>query len=150
MIRSSSLARRTPLNRGTKPLRRKTRMKQRREKPRRSGRVRNPAFMAWVRRQPCAVRIEAPDPNRLTPCTGRLESDHQGWRPKGRKSNDDECVPMCKKHHAERTAQWGCFRELDQEQLRAWGARAIERTQAEWRQTQGNAPQPAAEGATEP
>ena len=132
MIRSSSLLRRTPLNRGTKPLRRKTWMKQRRAKPRRSGREIDPAFMAWVRRQPCSVRLDPPDPNRLTPCTGRLEADHQGARPGGRKSNDWECVPMCKYHHEERTNHFGAFRDMKQAGLREWRARQITRTLAEY------------------
>lgn len=131
MIRSSSLARRTPLGRG-KPLKRKTWMKQRRATPRRSGRVRDPEFMAWARKQPCAVRADAPDPNRPTPCTGYVEADHQGERPGGRKSNDAECVPMCEQHHRERTNHFGAFRDLVKAELREWRARAIERTQAAW------------------
>lgn len=131
MIRTS-LARRTPLKRG-KPLQRTTWMKQRRATPRRSERERDPEFMHWVRRQPCSVRVDVPDPNRITPCRGRVESDHMGERPVGRKASDDTCAPMCSKHHKERTWHRGAFFELDQEQLRAWRGRAIERTQQGWR-----------------
>lgn len=125
-MRSSPLARRTPL-------RRKTWMKQRRATPRRSGRVYDVEFRAWCRHQPCAVRDEAPDPNRLTTCGGRVEADHQGARAAGRKADDETCVPLCRAHHRQRTDHSGAFRELDQEQLRAWRGRAIERTQAAWR-----------------
>lgn len=129
MIRTP-LARRTELRRG-KPLKRKTWMKQRRATPRRSGRVRDPAFMAWVRRQLCAVRVDQPDPNRITPCSGRMEADHQGEHPYGRKSNDNETVPMCHGHHGDRTNDTGPFKNLTPEERLAWRERQIARTQAE-------------------
>lgn len=131
MIRSS-LERRTPLGRG-KPLRRKTWMRQRRATPRRSERERDPEFMRWVRRQPCSVRVDPPDPNRLTPCCGRVEADHMGDRAVGRKASDDTCAPMCSTHHVQRSSHHGSFYELDQEELREWRARQIQRTQTDWR-----------------
>lgn len=95
-------------------------------------RPRDRAFMMFVRKLPCAVRVEPPDPLRLTPCTGRVEADHMGDRAVGQKADDTTCVPMCATHHVQRTTHWGCFRNLDREQLRGWRARQIARTQAEW------------------
>lgn len=108
-------------------------MRQRRATPRRSDRVRDPEFMRWVRRQPCSVRVDPPDPNRLTPCSGRVQADHMGERAVGRKADDITCAPMCAGHHVQRSSHHGSFFELDQAQLREWRGRAIERTQADWR-----------------
>lgn len=147
MIRTP-IARRTELKRG-KSLRRKTWMRQRRATPRRSERVYDAERRRWARRQPCAVRIDPPDPNRLTTCSGRVEADHMGDRAAGRKASDDTCVGLCRQHHRERTDHSGAFFELDKEQLRAWRERAIARTQADWKRMNPDhvkAPQTAAEG----
>lgn len=81
--------------------------------------------MAWIRRQPCIVRSLPPDPNRLTPCSGRVEADHLGSRGIGRKADDRTCAPLCQQHHRERTDHSGAFRELGQLELRAWRDQAL-------------------------
>lgn len=127
MIRRAPLRRSGPLCRRTW-LRARGRTSYRR-------RERDLEFMRWVRKLPCAVRAEAPDPrNAPTPCTGRVEADHMGERALGRKAEDTTCAPMCWRHHRERTDHSGSFRALTREDVRAWRARAIERTQAEWSQ----------------
>jgi hypothetical protein len=112
---------------------RTTWMRRRRATPRRSDRERNPEFMEFVRRQPCSVRVDPPDPNRITPCSGRVEADHMGDRAMGRKADDDTCAPMCHAHHVQRSSHHGSFRDLMKPELREWRARQIERTQAAWR-----------------
>lgn len=67
------------------------------------GRVRDPGFLAFVRRQPCAVRQA-----QGLGCEGPIQACHirtslPGEPPTGlqRKPNDDRCTSMCAKHHAE-------------------------------------------------
>lgn len=117
---------RSPLRRKT-PLRRRARLTSR---PRRASsyrrRERDLPFMAWIRRQACIVRVLPPDPNRLTPCGGRVEADHLGDRALGRKADDRTCAPLCAQHHRERTDHAGAWRDLDRAGARAWSARALE------------------------
>lgn len=109
---------RSPMSRGSKPLRRKTWMKRRRSAPRRSDRVRDPEHMRIVRKLPCAVRTTLPTAS--TKCTGRVQADHAGQRPYGRKADDATCIPLCRHHHGERTDFTGTFKGWTREQMRAW------------------------------
>ena len=138
------MMRRTPLSRGTKPLRRTTRLRARGDTKYRR-RARDLPFMRWVKRQTCFVRVLSPFslvaelrpvvmPTKAieTPCSGPIEADHMGERGMGQKAADDTCVPMCRGHHRERHDHAGTFRPLKKPELRAWRARAIEHTQAAW------------------
>jgi hypothetical protein len=106
------------------PLKRKTRLKLRRETERKSGRVRNPEYMAKVRALPCYV-CAWPGPN---------DADHQGEHPYGRKADDDTCVPMCRVCHQLRTdgnipdGHYLEWRQVGKEEMRQWSAVAIEAT----------------------
>lgn len=97
----------------------------RRTKPRRSDRVRDPEFLAWVHTLPCAARA-------LSPCYGPIEADHQGWRPFGRKADDVTAVPLCLLHHRQRTDFSGPFRAWSREDMRIWLRANVEETQAAW------------------
>jgi hypothetical protein len=130
------MMRRTPLNRGTKPLRRTTRLRARGNTAYRR-RERDVPYMLWVKRQPCMLRQICPHPSMpvgfaTTPCEGRVEADHMGARGTGQKADDRTCVPMCRRHHSERHAHAGTFFSLTRDDLRAWRTAAIERTQAAW------------------
>lgn len=114
------LRRRTPLRRS--PMRRG------RRRSRYARRPRDLEFMRLVKRLPCSVRVDPPDPQRRTPCRGRVEADHMGERGLGQKADDRTCAPMCEAHHRERTAHSGAFRDLTRDQVRVWRARAIAHT----------------------
>lgn len=67
------------------------------------GRVRDPGFLAFLRRQPCCVGPLIGDA-----CDGRTDpahirfSDYRAGRLNpgvGRKSDDKWCLPVCRKHH---------------------------------------------------
>jgi hypothetical protein len=107
---------RTAIARST-PLRRSTRLRQRRATPRRSERVRDPAVLARVAALPCAARGLAGHT-----CAGRVEVDHVGARPLGRKCSDvaGELVPLCSLAHRERTDFTGAFRAFTRDQMRAF------------------------------
>lgn len=95
------LHRNTPLRSKT-PLRRKARIRSRRSTPRRSGRVRDRNYLLAVKELPCCLAG-------LGNCSGPIEADHAGRRPLGRKCSDDEAIPLCQKHHRERTDGYGFF-----------------------------------------
>lgn len=70
------------------------------DKRQRQPRKREPGFLAFLRRQPCTFA----GPN----CEGRIDPAHirmhkPGELPTGggRKSDDDRCVPLCRKCHDE-------------------------------------------------
>jgi hypothetical protein len=115
--------RRSPLRRKT-PLRASARRRTSRPSSYRR-RERDLPYMAWIRRQPCVVRTLPPDPNRLTPCSGRIEADHLGGRALGRKADDRTCISLCSQHHRERSDHAGAWRDLDQAAARAWREKAL-------------------------
>ena len=125
------IARRAPMRRG-KPLRRTKRLTSKRSTSSYARRERNRPFMDFVRAQPCSVLVDAPDPQRITPCGGRIEADHLGERGLSHLADDETTAPMCTDHHDQRTNHFGAFRNLNKTQVRAWRARAIDRTQAAW------------------
>lgn len=98
MQQRNNLLRKTPLKR-RKP------MRQKRSRPRRSGRVRDRAYLLAVKGLPCCL-VGTGD------CSGPIEADHAGRRPLGRKCNDDEAIPLCRKHHRDRTDALGFFRGM--------------------------------------
>jgi hypothetical protein len=105
--RRGALARRTPLRR-------------RRPTPRRSERVYDQDYRAWVRRQPCAAReLEGHR------CEGPIEGDHAGRRALGRKADDETMIALCQLGHQHRTGFHGCFGGFDQAAMRAWLERQI-------------------------
>lgn len=87
-----------------------------RKEARRSGRDRDPVFLAKVRRLPCAC-IKA-FPGHV--CEGRVEADHMGPRPLGRKCHDHESGPMCQRAHWERTNYVGLFKNFTAVDMRWW------------------------------
>jgi len=124
-MRTSSLQRRTPLRRV--PFRSRMRATSYSRRPRDLER------MLWIKGLLCSVEEERPDPFRdPTPCTGRVQADHMGMRGLGQKADDSTCAPMCERHHRERTDKFGSFAHVSREDLRAWCARAIARTQQIW------------------
>lgn len=107
---------RTLLKRSSKPLRQKTRMKQRRDTRRKSERVYDTSWMLLVKRLPCcAAQLDV-----HTTCQGVVEADHAGLRPMGRKCSDKDTIPLCSKHHRERTDFRGTFKTWDGARMRAW------------------------------
>lgn len=100
---------------------RRTPVRRRRSKPRRSSRVVDEDFKAIVRTLPCRLRI-------LLRCEGPVEADHQGPHGLGMKADDTTCVPMCRKHHRERTDYTGPFKDWDASMMRAFCDANIEYT----------------------
>lgn len=97
-----------------------------RQTERRSGRDRDPLYLAKVRRMVCAC-IKA-FPGHV--CEGLVEADHQGPRPLGRKCHDHEAVPMCQRAHHDRTNYIGPFKNFTAAEMRAWADQRIAETRA--------------------
>jgi hypothetical protein len=113
-----------------------------RTKPRRSERVRDPAYLERVRELPCVCAppssmgfdvLRAARDRVLYvwgPCAGPVEAHHAGDRPLGRKCGDRDTAPMCHGHHADWTAHAGPFRNETKATRREWSRTWIARTQA--------------------
>lgn len=76
-------------------------------------RPRNVEHMLAVKLLPCCAR-------ELSRCEGVVEADHAGRRGMGQKCPDEQVIPLCTKHHRERTDFSGAFRAWDQARMRAW------------------------------
>lgn len=76
-----------------------------RPQPKPTGRVRDREYMAYVSGLPCVLRgvsyrSKRGDCTIAEDCGGRIEVNHAGSRPMGRKCSDLETLPMCRIHHA--------------------------------------------------
>lgn len=133
------------------PLKRHTRLRQRRATPRRSGRVRDRDYLLAVKELPCClrpddIRVMSREPTwesirgarllsdyvrgMIGPCDGPTEADHAGVRPVGRKADDDTAIPLCRRHHRERTDYTGVFGMFNAALMRNWCDMAIAATRA--------------------
>lgn len=107
------------------PLRRKTRLRAR-GKTKHARRERQFWYMEFVRTLPCAARLL---PVGGFECEGPIQADHVGGR--YGKDSDLRCVPMCRKHHEDRTGRvggGGVFAGWSLERKREWGKQAIAAT----------------------
>ena len=87
-----------------------------RRRERRSARVRDRDFLAYVHTVPCVLAGD----HGPFPCSGRIEASH-GWRrPLGRKDNDDTCVPLCFMHARQWDNDNGYFKGWTRDQRRDW------------------------------
>jgi hypothetical protein len=108
------------LKRGASP-------KRKRSTPRRSGRVRDEAWLAEVRKLPCCAPKWPP-----SLCSGAVEADHVGRRGLGQKCSDRETIPLCNGHHEDRDGRdgnRGPFAGWNPERLRTWLNERIAETQ---------------------
>lgn len=111
----------------TASLKRKTPLRPKRSKSRRTEQARDPGWLADVRKLPCrAVELE-----RATPCMGRVEAHHAGTRPGiGLKCSDLDVLPVCRGHHDELHSLTGTFKRFDKAKLQAWREDQIAWTRA--------------------
>lgn len=91
-------------------------------------RQRDTDYMAWVRRQPCAAKG-------MGVCSGRMEADHTGPRGLNQKADDRTCIPLCHKHHVQRTSFSGPFRSWSQTAMRCWLELLVMTTRARFLRT---------------
>lgn len=94
-----------------------------RRKARRSGRVRDEAYLAKVRGLRCVLW-------NLAQCAGWVEAHHAGPHPAGRKCSDHEAHPFCKYHHSCWHAHSGYFFGMTRANRRYWADQQIAATQA--------------------
>lgn len=119
---------RTPLNRYA-PLRRATWMRARSTTKKYRRRERKLDFMAYVLWLPCELR----NVHGAGRCCGRVQADHAGLRSFGQKADDDTCIPLCEKHHRDRTDYTGYFKNWRGVRMRAWCDRVIHVTQGRYK-----------------
>lgn len=70
-------------------------------------------YMEWVKGLPCLLAAGGG-------CAGMIEADHAGDRGLGQKSKDAECIPLCSRHHRDRTDRQGMFGSFDAQNMRDW------------------------------
>lgn len=105
---------------------RRTPLRRRRATVRRSGRVRDLGYLAWVHTLTCAAAVL---PSHY--CEGGIEADHVGARGLGQKCSDfGQIIPLCTIGHRQRTDHCGPFREFTREDMRAFVAQALADTAA--------------------
>lgn len=86
--------------------------------------------MAWVKTQRCLLARQ----HEAGPCSRGAwsEADHAGERAGWRRADDDTCIPLCARHHRDRTERRGFFAGRPWAWMRAWCDAAIERTRSAW------------------
>jgi hypothetical protein len=112
------------------PLRRKARLRAHSKTSKHSRRERDWPYLAFVHTLPCAARL-------LTStgyeCDGPIEADHIGGR--YGEDSDKRCIPLCRKHHRQRTGVvggGGLWAGWSLERKREWGWEAVAATLAAW------------------
>lgn len=84
------------------PPKRYTPLKRKRSKPRRSSRVRDKAYLEFIRRESCCaylVQVPSLSVHIHSECEGRVHAHHAGARGYGQKASDRTCIPLCMRHH---------------------------------------------------
>lgn len=101
-----------------------------------SERPRDFAHMGMVKQLPCILR----DVEGAGDCSSRLvEADHAGERAYSQKAPDGTTIPMCRRHHQDRTDSTGYFEGFDAAMMREWCDQAIDATnlKTDWLNTIG-------------
>lgn len=75
------------------------------------------SFMLWVKTLPCCASTSFDVPGE---CDGVIEADHAGLRAYNRKAHDRTCIPLCTRHHRQRTDYRGIFEGFGAARMRAW------------------------------
>ena len=114
------------------PLARKTRLKARREEPRRSSRVVDDDYLSRVSTMHCvAIRMMDMDELVRHPCYGPMHAHHMreaSFAGAGQKPSDSFCVPFCQQHHDQWHSNSGIFKGLSKEWRKHFAAAAVEET----------------------
>jgi hypothetical protein len=88
--------------------------------------------MAFVKTCPCLLR----DVDGAGDCDGWVigvvDADHAGARAGFHRADDDTVIPLCARHHRDRTASRGYFAMLTRPERRTWCKAAIEATRAKY------------------
>jgi len=118
-----------PPKREAKPRRPMKRSWIKRKRPRRLSRnLGDPAYMAFVRTLPCAVKAGC-----SADCEGPIHAHHAVTRARGGK--DDTCIPLCNRHHMQWHDANGVFAGMTRFERFAWSVAAIEATQRTYRES---------------
>ena len=83
--------------------------------------MKDPAYLSWVRRQPCYVCGSTPS-----------EAHHRTGAGMGRKASDHDTMPLCTRHHREFHDLSGHFRGWRKMRIREWQADAVTVTAANY------------------
>ncbi len=92
--------------------------RRKRKDPRRSGRVRDEAWLAEVRKLACAACFNP----------GPCEPDHVGRRGLGQKCSDRETIPLCARCHRDRHDCRGFFAGRERDWWAWWLGKALKET----------------------
>jgi len=88
--------------------------------------------MTFVKLQPCLLR----EVDGAGACEGWVigvvDADHAGQRAGFHRAADDTVIPLCSRHHRDRTESRGYFATLTRGERLEWRLRAIEATQAKY------------------
>lgn len=93
--------------------------------PKPAGRAYDTPYLLEVKRLPCKLKGKEGHT-----CDSRSQADHAGPRPRGRKCDDRECIPMCHSAHVQRTECTGYFKGWDKVRMKNWCGDRIAEVQA--------------------
>jgi hypothetical protein len=100
------------------PMRRSKPMRQRSRKPRDRGALDDPAYLTYLRAQPCRAPGLPPHQGG-DPHHARHQADGRGVGA-GLKSRDHRAISLCREHHADIHALAGPFKGWDKARVHAW------------------------------
>lgn len=87
----------------------------RREEPRRSSRLSDATYLAWIHTLTCAA-----SGMHGHVCEGPIEADHVGPRGLGQKCDDRATIALCMLAHRQRHDHCGPFRSMSRAEVRVW------------------------------
>lgn len=84
--------------------------------------VKEPKYLEWLRRQPCALSGHGY-------CSEQVDAHHRtGGKGMGQKNDDSQAFSLCRQHHIhERHALAGYFRGWRKERIKAWESEQVDR-----------------------
>ena len=91
----------------------------------------DPAYLQWVRGEPCLIAPKGYVGIYHLPCIGSVHPHHAIHLSQGGKDRD--AVPLCMAHHRQWHDHNGVFRGMNRMQRWAWSVKAISDTQAAYK-----------------
>ena len=91
--------------------------------------MKDPKRLKWIRSLPCIFDSDA--------CGGPVQAHHRTGAGLALKAGDDEAMPLCLVHHAQRHDGTGVFLKLTKSERKTWEAEMVAKYQALYAESHG-------------